>query len=53
MEEFVSFLSKTALTVSVMYLPNLQFILFHIGGEGHRNVTCLATLFLNKLDCYV
>ena len=32
-----------------MYLPNQQFILFHIGGEYPRNVTYLAILFLNKL----
>ena len=32
-----------------MYLPNQQFILFHIGGEYRRNVKCLAILFLNKV----
>ena len=37
------------LQFSIMYLPNQQFILFHIGGENRRNVTCLAILFLNKL----
>ena len=38
------------LQFSVMYfMPNQQFILFHIGGEYRRNVTCLAILFLNKL----
>ena len=39
------------LQFSVMYLPNQQFILFHIGGGYRRNVTCLAILFLNKLCC--
>ena len=37
------------LQFSVMYLPNQQFILFHVGGEYCWNVTCLAILFLKKL----